>query len=143
MVTNHSLEAAAPGALRAIIEAARAAAYPVAVAIVDSHGNLIAAQRSEGCRPRWMRASLRKSYTAAVMDRDTDNFHDEIVRRAISLVDYGDPMFTSLPGGLVVTAPSGETIAGIGVTGPTKGRDEEFARVGIPILVAAASGEAN
>lgn len=124
------LEQAARAALDAIRAAAVAAGYVVAIAIVDDHGDLIAAQRMEGCRPRWMRASLRKAHTAAVMDRDTEDFQGEIVRRQIDIAYYGDPMFTALPGGIVVQV-QGRTVAGIGVTGPTQGRDIELARHGL------------
>jgi glc operon protein GlcG len=126
-------------AIDAIVGASRAAGYVVAIAIVDGHGDLVAAYRMDGCRPRWMRASLRKAYTAAVMDRDSDAFHDEVVRRELQIGYYGDPMLTGLPGGIVVTDASGATIAGIGVTGPTKGLDAELARAGLPAFDGASS----
>jgi glc operon protein GlcG len=126
-------------AIDAIVAAAQAAGYVVAIAIVDAHGDLVAAFRMEGCRPRWMRTSLRKAYSAAVMDRDTDVFHDEIVERRLQLGYYGDPMLTGLPGGIVVTGAGGVTIGAIGVTGPTKGLDAELARAGLPALGAVSS----
>ena len=125
------LEAAAIRALDAIAEAARAAGFIVAIAIVDAHGDLVAARRMDGARPRSMRAAIRKAYTAAVMDRDTDAFHREIVTRALQIAYYGDAQLTALGGGIVVTAPDGTTLAGIGVTGKTQGRDAELARTGV------------
>lgn len=125
---------AAQRALDAIVAAAREAGFVVAVAIADAHGDLVAARRMDGARPRWMRASLRKAYSAAVMDRDTSAFHDEIVRRALQIAYYGDAMLTALPGGIVVHDAAGATLAGIGVTGPTHGRDEELARAGVAAL---------
>ena len=84
----------------------------------------------DGARPRWMRASLRKAYSAAVMDRDTSAFHAEIVKRNLQIAYYGDPMLTALPGGIVVRDAAGATLGAIGVTGKTEGRDEELARAG-------------
>ncbi|HLH77185.1 MAG TPA: heme-binding protein [Candidatus Binataceae bacterium] len=130
------LEQAARAAIDAIRAAAIAAGFVVAIAITDDHGDLVAAQRMEGCRPRWMRASLRKAHTAAVMDRDTQDFHAEIVRRQIDIAYYGDELFTALPGGIVVQV-EGRTVAGIGVTGPTQGRDIELARHGLAAFGAA------
>ncbi len=125
------LEAAAMRALDAIAEAAGAAGFAVAIAIVDEHGDLVAARRMDGARPRWMRASIRKAYTSAVMDRDTEAFHREIVARSLQIAYYGDAQLTALGGGIVVTAPDGTTLAGIGVTGKTGGRDAELARAGV------------
>lgn len=132
-----ALEPAALEAIDAIVAATKAAGFVVAIAIVDAHGDLLAAYRMPGSRPRWMRASLRKAYTAAVMDRDTDAFHDEIVRRQLQIAYYGDPMFCALPGGIVVTDREGRTVVGIGVTGPTKGRDAELAQAGVPSFASA------
>jgi uncharacterized protein GlcG (DUF336 family) len=126
--------AQAAQSIRAIVAATEAAGFVVAIAIVDEHGDLIAAHRMDGCRPRWMRASLRKAYTAAVMDRDTAAFHDEIVRRNLQIAYYGDAMFTGLPGGIPVPDAGGVTIGGIGVTGPTKMRDAELAAAGLAAL---------
>ena len=132
---SSELEAAAMRALDLIAAAARDAGYVVAIAIVDAHGDLVAARRMDGARPRWMRASLRKAYSAAVMDRDTEEFHAEIVRRNLQIAYYGDPMLTALPGGIVVEA-AGATVAAIGVTGKTDGRDAELARAGLAAFAA-------
>lgn len=135
-----ALEDAAAPAIDAIVAAAKEAGFVVAIAICDAHGDLIAAYRMPGSRPRWMRATIRKAYTAAVMDRDTDLFHEEVVRRQLQLAYYGDAMFTGLPGGIVVTDAGGETIVGIGVTGPTRGRDAELARAGARYFGGVSSG---
>ena len=132
---SEQLEAAATEALDAIAAATRAAGFVVANAIVDAAGELLAARRMDGARPRWMRASLRKAYSAAVMDRDTEVFHDEIVTRRLQIAYYGDPMLTALPGGVVVTDKGGTTLAGIGVTGNTAARDAELARAGLAAFV--------
>jgi glc operon protein GlcG len=121
----------AQDALAKIATASAAAGYVVAIAIVDDRGDLVAAHRMDGCRPRWMRASLRKAYTAAVMDRTTENFHEEILRRGLQIAYYGDPLFTALPGGIPILAADGTTLGAIGVTGPTQGRDAELAAAGL------------
>ena len=123
--------ARAQDALQKIAAASAAAGYVVAIAIVDDRGDLVAAHRMDGCRPRWMRASLRKAYTAAVMDRTTESFHDEIVRRNLQIAYYGDPMFCALPGGIPILHPDGTTHGAIGVTGPTQGSDAELAAAGL------------
>lgn len=137
-MTGPKIEQAARTAIAAIADAARAAGFPSAIVIVDDHGDIVAALRMDGCRPRWMRASIRKAYTAAVWDRDTTEFHRQIVERQIEVNDFPEP-YTGLPGGVTV-AMGGETIAGIGVTG--KGDDVAYAREGIAAFEALARTEA-
>ena len=121
----------AAAAIEAIVAATVAAGFVVAIAVVDDVGDLVAAHRMDGCRPRWMRVSHRKAYTAAVMDDTTEHFHSEIVRRSLQISYYGDPMFTALPGGIPILASGGSTLGGIGVTGLTKMRDAELAATGL------------
>ena len=126
--------AQARAAIDAIVAATEAAGFAVAVAIVDDHGDLVAAQRMDGCRPRSIRMTQRKAYTAAVMDRNSAAFAEEVEANRRQLFSYGDPMLCTLPGGVVVKDGSGRTIGAIAVTGNAKNRDEEFASAGIPFL---------
>ena len=123
--------AEAEAAIAKIVAATKEAGFVVAIAIVDENADLIAAHRMDGCRPRWMKVSLRKAHTACVMDRTTENFGEEIVRRQLQIGYYGDPMFTALPGGIPIAGQDGTTIGGIGVTGLTKMRDAELAATGL------------
>jgi len=127
MITGQQADAA----IRAIVAAMEAEGFFAAIAIVDDHGDLIAAYRMDGSRPRHMRVTICKAYTAAVRDQSTEKFHDELVRRQMQIATFIDPMFTDAPGGIPVFDAAGRTIAGIGVTGPTKGHDARFARAGI------------
>ncbi len=128
--------ARARAAIDAVVAAAEAAGFTVAIAVVDDHGDLIAAQRMDGCRPRSMRMTQRKAYTAAIMDRNTSAFHEELDTMHRQIAYYGDPMLCALPGGVPVRDAAGRTMAAIGVTGNAKNRDEELAATGIPALVA-------
>jgi uncharacterized protein GlcG (DUF336 family) len=122
----------ATSAIAAVIRASEAAGFAVAIAVVDDNGDLIAAHRMDGCRPRSMRMTQRKAYTAAVMDRDTTVFQADMEARQFHVSYYGDPMFTGLPGGVVIRAADGRTLGAIGVTGNAKGRDNELASAALP-----------
>jgi len=74
------------------------------------------------------------------MDRDTTVFQEDIVKRAIQLASYGDPMLCALPGGVVVRDAGGRTLGAIGVTGNSNNRDGELAAAGMPFLTDASSG---
>lgn len=125
-------------ALDRVAAAAAAAGMPIAIAIVDARGDLVAAFRMDGAHQRMLNVSHRKAYTAAVREQTTDSFRAELIERKIEIGNFGDPFFTCLPGGIYVTDAQGTTIAGIGVTGRTKGRDREFALAGIAALGAGA-----
>jgi glc operon protein GlcG len=126
--------AQALAAIEAVVQASEAAGFSVAVAVVDAHGDLIAAHRMDACRPRAIRMTQRKAYTAAMMDRDTTLFQEELAKKNFDISYYGDPMFTGLPGGIVISDREGRTLGAIGVTGNTKNRDAEFAAVALPHL---------
>lgn len=130
--------AQARDALDRVAAAAAAAGMPIAIAIVDARGDLVAAFRMDGAHYRFMDVAHRKAYTAAVREQTTDAFHDDLVNRHLEIGNYGDPFFSCLPGGIYVTDGAGTTIAGIGVTGRTKGRDVEFAKAGVAAFGAGA-----
>lgn len=126
-------------ALDRIAGAAEAAGMAVAIAIVDARGDLVAAFRMDGAHQRLMNVAHRKAYTAALREQTTDAFHDELVKRQLEIGYFGDPFFTALPGGIYVTDAGGSTIAGLGVTGRTRGRDVEFAKAALPAFGAGAT----
>jgi uncharacterized protein GlcG (DUF336 family) len=123
--------AQARDAIERIASAAEAAGMPIAISIVDAHGDQVAALRMDGAHPRFVEVTFRKAYTAAMREQSTSSFGEELVRRQIEIGNFADPLFTGLPGGIYVTDPGGNTIAGIGVTGRTRGRDVEFGRAGV------------
>ena len=126
--------AEAEEAIKKIVAATLEAGFIVAIAIVDENTDLVAAHRMDGCRPRSMRMTQRKAYTAALMDRDTTVFQEDIENRRFQIAYYGDSMFTALPGGVVIRGTDGSTLGAIGVTGNAKNRDVELAAAGLSYL---------
>ena len=125
--------AQAQRAIAAILEVAVAEEYCVAIALADANGDFVATARMDGAYLRWGRNARRKAYTSAIMGRDTQAFYDELRARNRSLLDYGEPRFTTLPGGVAVYAGR-RCIGGIGVTGAAAGHDEELARLGLTTM---------
>ena len=66
-------------AIAAVFDQAKKDGRPVAVAVVDNHGELIASARMDGAHARVLRHAIRKAYTAAVMGRDTLAFKKDII----------------------------------------------------------------
>ena len=107
----------------------------VAIAIVDSTGNLLAYAQTGALRLFSRRHAIRKAYTAAVMATDTGANGKKLKEQGRSISEMGDLQLTSLQGGLVVKR-DGELLGGIGVGGYDGGHlDEALARIGLDVLL--------
>ena len=114
----------------AILAALTATDNPVALAIADEHGVPILSLRQDGAPARMLSRARAKAYTAATLGVDTVVFRDQHLKaRRRSLSDWGDPLLTSLQGGLVIEQ-NGRAVGGIGLSGNTTARDEALAQIG-------------
>jgi uncharacterized protein GlcG (DUF336 family) len=125
--------------VKAAIEAMMAKALetpdaPVAMAIVDSTGNLEAYAKMDNLRLFSRRHALRKAYTAAIMGTDTGSNAERMHSQGRSISELGDPNLTHGQGGLVIIK-DGVILGGIGVGGYPSGQaDEDLSRVGLEAL---------
>ena len=117
-------QAEAERALQAVV---RHAERPMAVAVTDVHGDLLACLRMDGAPTRVLEHAIRKAYTAAKMGRDTLRFKADLAERNGSLAEWGDARLTTLQGGVVVKF-EGHVAGGVGVGGNTLERDTEVAQ---------------
>ena len=107
---------------------------PIALAIADEHGVPILLLRQDGAPARMLGRARAKAYTAAMLGLDTVEFRDKHVKvRQRTLDDWGDPMMTTLQGGLAIRA-NGNVIGGIAMSGNTTNRDEALARIGLDAM---------
>ena len=121
-------------ALDAVLGALTPADNPIALAIADEHGVSVLCLRQDGAPSRMLRRARAKAYTAASIGMDTAVFRDEVVKgTSRTLDDWGDPMITSLQGGLTVRS-AGEVVGGIALSGNTTTRDEGLARIGLEAM---------
>jgi glc operon protein GlcG len=124
----------------ALQEAAKKPDEPVAVAVVDDHGQLVDFSRMDGCPPVVVDLALMKAYTAAVALMDTVSFAARDKEWGRELATYGDDKFTYLQGGLVIwdrPSTDGEgrvLIGGIGISGRMSDEDERLARIGLEAM---------
>jgi len=118
----------------AILAALTASDNPIALAIADEHGVPILLLRQDGAPARMLSRARSKAYTAAAVGLDTVEFRDQHVKaRQRTLDDWGDPMLTTLQGGLAVRL-SGHVVGGIAMSGNSTTRDEALARVGLEAM---------
>jgi glc operon protein GlcG len=131
-------------ALDVILASAKANGYCIAIAVADGNGDFIAFARMDDAYLRWGRNARRKAYTSAIMGRDTQAFYDELEKRKRTLLDYGEPEFTTLPGGVAVYSGT-RCIGAVGVTGAARGKDHDLAAEGVAAMgfTAEVSGRAD
>jgi uncharacterized protein GlcG (DUF336 family) len=103
---------------------ASAAEVPVAVTVIDRHGNVVLQHRMTGAPVFSIEISERKAYTSALVGIRTADI--------LPMVQPGQPLYslTSLSGGRycaigggVPLIDEGEVIAGVGVSGGTAEQD--------------------
>ncbi len=125
--------AEAMAALNAMLEEASTEPdRPVAIAVVDSHGELVCFARMDrvGNVPR--EVALRKAYTAGRGGFDNRALGEMCDSMGIPLASL-DPRFIALAGG-VVLKQDGQVVGGIGVSGRHYEEDEALARKGAAFL---------
>ena len=121
-------------AAETILRTVTASDNPIALAIVDEHGVPVLCMRQDGAAPRMLRRARAKAYTAASLGMDTVVFRDQVVKATSrTLNDWGDPMITSLQGGLAIRS-NGRVVGGIAMSGNATARDEVLARSGLAAM---------
>ena len=131
MLTRHMLGLdEAQRAIDAAVREAEKDGQPMAIAVTDSYGELIACHRMDGSPPRVLRHSIRKAFTAGFMHRGTLEFKHQFKERDSSLDEWGDLRLTTLQGGMPVRF-KGEVVGAVGVGGNSIERDTEICRIAV------------
>src|SRR5581483_3513178 len=116
MITTKSIGLEeARSAIEAILAAVTEKDNPVAIAVVDAHGDLVACLRQDGAAARMVRRSRAKAYTAATLGMNTVDFRDQMKADGRTLDDWGDSRLTALQGGLVIRS-AGRVVGGIALS---------------------------
>ena len=107
---------------------------PVAIAVTDDDGNLVAYARMDRCRLLPQQAAIKKAYTASIMRSDTGALATRMKEQGRSAAEFGDPKMMFLQGGVVIQRPDGTVLGGIGVSGLAAAEDEAIARIGLKAM---------
>jgi glc operon protein GlcG len=129
-----SLDDARRAMERMLQEALRAPNRPVAIAICDDQGELVAFARMDKCAPLPLTIARKKAYTAARTRSDTKAFADRLKGMGRSAVEFGDPNLIAVQGGVTIIAADGTGLGGIGVSGLAAEEDEAIAKVGLSAI---------
>jgi uncharacterized protein GlcG (DUF336 family) len=105
---------------------------PIAVCVIDVHGNVVLQHRMTGAPAFSLELSERKAYTSALVRMRTADL--------VPLVQPGQPLFPlimvsggrySAMGGGVPLTTEGEVVAGVGVSGGTTEEDIAIAEAAL------------
>ena len=98
-----------------------------AVAVVDSHGELVAFLRTDGCGLASINIAIHKAFTAARERVESGVIGERSRTEGFPLSNFGDPRYVGWGGGVPIVVAD-EVIGGIGVSGLPEDADVELAR---------------
>ncbi len=104
-----------------------------AIAIVDSHGELLAFLRTDGCPLPPIAIAANKAYSAARQGIESREIGDDARARAYPLSNFGDPRITGWGGGVPILS-DGLVVGAVGVSGLPEDDDMALARLGAAAL---------
>ncbi|KJH83475.1 MULTISPECIES: GlcG/HbpS family heme-binding protein [Pseudomonadaceae] len=124
---------------RQIIDAAFAEARvqnmePLTLFVMDAGGNLIAAEREDGCAPLRFSVARGKAFAAlgnGVSSRTVGERNESRPAFLASVAAASDGHFVPVPGGVLILSNDDEVIGAVGASGASSDEDEQAAVVGI------------
>ena len=127
------LETAARIVDEAIAARRKAGLLPLAVAVLDAGGNLVAFKREDGCGVLRFDIARGKAWAALGMGMSTRMIRDRMAQRPAfqsALAAASDGRFIPVPGGVLVLR-EGRAIGAVGISGDASDKDEYCAIVAV------------
>ncbi len=118
----------------ALAERAAHGLLPLAVAVLDSGGNLVAFKREDGCGVMRFDIAFGKAWAALGMGMSTRLIRDRMKERPAfqgALAAASGGRFIPVPGGVLVLDGSSTAIGAVGISGDASDKDEYCAIAGI------------
>lgn len=122
-------------ALAAAAAEARKNQWPVAIAIVDNAGQLVAFERMDNTQTASTMVAQDKAVSAAMYRRSTKVFQDLITGGGVGLRAFNLRGASTVEGGLTLML-DGKVIGGIGVSGVNSDQDGVVAKAGVDAVAA-------
>jgi len=100
---------------------------PLAVAVLDAGGNLVAFKREDGAGVLRFEIARGKAYAALGMGMPTRLIRDRLANRPAfqsALAAASDGRFIPTPGGVLILDSGGRAIGAVGVSGDASDKDE-------------------
>ena len=98
---------------------------PVAVTVIDTHGNVVLTHRMTGAPAFSLELAERKAYTSALIRMRTADLVPLVQPGAelYPLLAVSGGRYSAMGGGVPLTNDDGEAIGGVGVSGGTTDQD--------------------
>ena len=100
---------------------------PLAVAVLDSGGNIVSFRREDGCGVLRHDIAVGKAWASLGMGMATRQIRDRLANRPAfqnALAAASDGRFIPTPGGVLILDGNGAAIGAVGVSGDTSDKDE-------------------
>jgi glc operon protein GlcG len=107
--------------------------WPVAIAIVDTAGNLVLYQRLDNTQTGSVKVAQDKAVSAAIFRRPTKVFQDGLAKGGENMRILALQGASPVEGGLPIVM-DGKIVGGIGVSGVTADQDGQIAKAGTEVF---------
>jgi len=106
-----------------------------AVAVADSHGDLICFARMDGAPVSSIRVAMNKAWTAARERKSTKDIGEKVrhPEKGHDIAYYGDPQYVGWGGGVPVWK-NGEVVGAVAVSGLSSIEDAALAALGAELI---------
>lgn len=137
MRTVHTIDySEARRALDLILEKAFQMKKAAAVAVADSHGDLLCFARMDGAPVSSIQIAMNKAWTAAREHKPTKDIGEKVKHpeKGHDIAYYGDPKYVGWGGGIPVWK-DGEVVGAVAVSGLSSNEDIALATFGVERIV--------
>ena len=104
-----------------------------AVAVVDSHGELMAFLRTDGCPLPSIDNARNKAFTAARERVESSVIGEKSRTEQFAITNFGDLRYTGWGGGVPIVI-DGDVVGGVGVSGLPEAQDIVLAEMGAAVV---------
>ena len=117
-------------AIRAELEAQGKGA---AIAVADSHGELLAFLRTDGCKLPSINIAINKAFTAAREGKPSREIGDSSRQQNYPMTNFGDLRYTAWGGGVPIFYQD-QLVGAVGVSGLPEEEDMVLAEMGASLI---------
>ncbi|MFY9909046.1 MAG: heme-binding protein [Candidatus Sulfotelmatobacter sp.] len=136
MRTIHTIDyAEAKRALDFIVERALQMQKAAAIAVADTHGDLLYFVRMDGAPVSSIQIAINKAWTAARERKTTREIGDKVKHpeKGHDIAYYGDPRYVGWGGGLPIWK-NGQVVGAVAVSGLSSNEDVALATLGVELI---------